>query len=95
MKRQALLACLSGDTNAGVSKITVRELRNHGSDVLERVARGEALTVIRDGQVIAELRPLARRPIPATVLVERWRRLPAVDPAKLRADIDDVLDGWL
>ncbi len=79
----------------GTSEITVRELRNRGGDVLDRVARGEALTVTRDGQAIAELRPLARRPLPASVLIERWRRLPAVDPARLRADLDDVLDGSL
>ncbi len=79
----------------GANEITVRELRNRGGDVLDRVARGEALTVTRDGQAIAELRPLARRPIPAAVLIERWRRLPAVDPAKLRADLDNVLDGSL
>ena len=78
-----------------MSEITVRELRNHGADVLQRVARGEALTVTRDGQAIAELRPLARRPVPVGVLLKRWRRLPAIDPAKLRADLDDVLDGSL
>jgi antitoxin (DNA-binding transcriptional repressor) of toxin-antitoxin stability system len=78
-----------------MSEITVRELRNHGGHVLERVAGGEALTVTRDGQAIAELRPLPRRPLSAAVLVERWRRLPAVDPARLRADLDDVLDGSL
>jgi prevent-host-death family protein len=78
-----------------MSEITVRELRNHGGDVLERVARGEALTVTRDGQAIAELRPLRRRPIPAAVLVNRWRGLPTVDPAKLRTDIDDLMDGSL
>lgn len=78
-----------------MSEVTVRELRNHGGDVLERVARGEALTVTRDGQAIAELRPLRRRPLPAAALVSRWRQLPAVDGAKLRADIDEVLDGSL
>ena len=78
-----------------MSEITVRDLRNRGGDVLDRVARGEALTVTRDGQPIAELRPLARRPLPAAVLVERWRRLPVVDPAKLRAELDHVLDGSL
>ena len=76
-------------------EVTVRELRNQGGEVLERVARGEALTVTRDGQPIAELRPLRRRPVPAATLVDRWRRLPAVDAAKLRADIDDVLEGAL
>ena len=78
-----------------MSEITVRELRNRGGDVLDRVARGETLTVTRDGEPIAELRPLARRPLPAAVLVERWRRLPVVDAAKLRAELDDVLDGSL
>lgn len=78
-----------------MSEISVRELRNHGGHVLERVAGGEALTVTRDGQAIAELRPLPRRPLSAAVLVERWRRLPALDPARLRADLDDVLDGSL
>lgn len=78
-----------------MNDITVRELRNRGGDVLQRVARGEALTVTRDGQAIAELRPLPRRPIPAAVLLNRWRGLPYVDPAKLRAEIDNVLDGFL
>jgi prevent-host-death family protein len=78
-----------------MAEITVRELRNHGGEVLERVTRGEALTVTRDGQPIAELRPLRRHPISAAVLLDRWRRLPVVDPARLRADIDKVLDGTL
>jgi len=78
-----------------MNDITVRELRNRGGDVLERVARGEALTVTRDGQAIAELRPLPRRPIPAAVLLNRWRGLPYVDPARLRAEIDNVLDESL
>jgi antitoxin (DNA-binding transcriptional repressor) of toxin-antitoxin stability system len=59
------------------------------------VARGEALTVTRDGQAIAELRPLRRRPVRASVLLKRWRGLPVVDAAKLRADIDDLLDDSL
>jgi prevent-host-death family protein len=78
-----------------MSEISVRELRNRGGEVLDRVARGEALTVTRDGQAIAELRPLRRRPVPAAVLVHRWRELPALDPARLRADIDTLLDGTL
>lgn len=53
------------------------------------------MTVTRDGHPIAELRPLSRRPLPARLLLERWRRLPAVDPVRLRADIDDVLDPAL
>lgn len=78
-----------------MNEVTVRELRNHGGDVLKRVARGEALTVTRDGEAIAELRPLHRRALTAAVLVKRWRGLPPVDPARLRADIDTVLDSTL
>ncbi|WP_250324588.1 type II toxin-antitoxin system Phd/YefM family antitoxin [Williamsia sp. CHRR-6] len=38
--------------------VTVRELRNNGGEVLNRVARGEGLVVTRDGQPVAELRPV-------------------------------------
>jgi prevent-host-death family protein len=78
-----------------MAEVAVRDLRNRGGEILNRVASGEAVTVTRDGQPIAELRPLPRRPLPANVLVQRWRRLPAVDPALLRADLDSHLDATL
>jgi prevent-host-death family protein len=78
-----------------MAEVAVRDLRNHGGEILDRVARGEALTVTRDGRPIAELRPLPRRPLQATLLLQRWRGLPAVDPMRLRADVDDVLDSTL
>ncbi len=73
----------------------MRDLRNRGGEILNRVAGGETLTVTRDGDPVAELRPLPRRPLQAARLLERWRALPAVDPAQLRADIDDLLDPAL
>jgi prevent-host-death family protein len=78
-----------------MAEVTVRDLRNHGGEILDRVAGGESLTVTRDGHALAELRPLLRRPLPATVLLERWRHMPAVDPLRLKADIDSVLDPEL
>lgn len=72
--------------------VTVRDLRNNGGRVLERVANGESLTVTLDGRPVAELRPLPVRALPAAALLARWRRLPAVDPVVLRADIDRTLD---
>lgn len=78
-----------------MNKVTVRELRNHGGEVLDRVARGETLIVTRDGADVAELRPRARKsPTPAD-LIARRRPLPLVDPATLREDIDAVLDPTL
>ena len=86
---------LTGDTVDIMESVTVRELRNHGGEVLDRVARGEALVVTRDGAEVAELRPRTRRsPSPAD-LIARRRHLPAVDPDALRRDLDAVLDAEL
>ena len=76
-------------------EVSIRELRNHGGEVVDRVAAGEHLTVTRAGRPVAELRPLARPAVTADVLLQRWRRLPRVDPAQLRADLDAVLDPSL
>ena len=75
--------------------MSIRELRNRGGEVIERVARGERLLVTRDGHAVAELRPLGRPAATAGVLVERWSRLPRVDVERLRADIDEVIDPRL
>ena len=78
-----------------MASVSIRELRNEGGRVIDRVASGEALTVTRDGEPVAELRPLARRTTSLSVLLERWAHLPAVDPVALRADIDATLDPSL
>lgn len=80
---------------ASMSEINVRELRNHGGEVLERVARGETLTVTRAGVPVAELRPLARPPLATATLLPRWQRLPLVDARRLKQDLDQVLDASL
>ncbi|WP_025157422.1 type II toxin-antitoxin system Phd/YefM family antitoxin [Leifsonia aquatica] len=75
-----------------MSTVSVRELRNHGGEILDRVARGEHLTVTRDGAEVAELAPMPRPRRSLAVLIARRRAIPAVDPQLLRADIDDVID---
>lgn len=78
-----------------MDKATIRQLRNHEGNVVDRVQAGERLTVTRSGRPVAELRPLPRRPLDASALLERWRRLLTVDPDRLRSDTDDVLDPSL
>ncbi|MBV8303866.1 MAG: type II toxin-antitoxin system prevent-host-death family antitoxin [Acidimicrobiia bacterium] len=78
-----------------MSEVSIRDLRNHGGEVVDRVIRGEHLTVTRDGLPVAELRPLGRSPVPARVLLKRWSRLPSVDPRRFRRDVDRVLDARL
>lgn len=78
-----------------MSSVSVRDLRNNGGEVLDRVVRGEAIVVTRDGAPVAELAPLRRKSSPPAELVARRRALPPVDPAALRRDIDAVLDSSL
>lgn len=76
-----------------MNEVTIRELRNQGGHVLDRVTGGEAMTVTRDGHPVAELRPLPRRPLPAETLLARWRRLVVVDAPRLRGELDAILDA--
>ncbi len=78
-----------------MSEVTIRELRNHGGDVVDRVTSGESIIVTRSGKPVAELRPLRSPRLTATALLKRWRRLPTVDDAALRADIDTTVDPRL
>jgi len=75
-----------------MKKITIRDLRNQGGQVVERVIAGEHLLVTRDGHAVAELKPTPREPMEASALLERWRTLPNVDGESLRREIDDLMD---
>lgn len=75
-----------------MADVSIRELRNHGGDVLDRVVSGERLTVTRGGKPVAELRPLFAGRLSARALLDRWARLPALDGASLRRDLDAVVD---
>jgi prevent-host-death family protein len=77
-----------------MTEVSIRELRNHGGEVVDRASRGEQITITRSGRPVAELRPV-RPPLSAEALISRWRKLPAIDPAALRADIDNLLDSRL
>ncbi len=72
--------------------MTIRDLRNHGGEVVDRVAGGEAVTITRDGRAVAELRPVRPRGLTADALLRRWSRLAPVDPAAFRRDLDGVLE---
>ncbi len=72
--------------------VTVRDLRNHGGEVLARVQAGETLTITSNGNPVAELRPLQKRYLTTAELIARKRLLPPMDAERLRADIDAVID---
>jgi prevent-host-death family protein len=78
-----------------MAEVTIRELRNHGGDVVDRVAAGERVIVTRAGRPVAELRPVHRGRVTASTLLQRWRRLPPVDSVGLRTDLDATVDPSL
>jgi prevent-host-death family protein len=75
-----------------VKTVTVREQRNNGGEVIDRVLDGDTVVVTRDGHEVAELRPLRRRPLDAATLLDRWCNLPVVDAGRFRHDVDRALD---
>lgn len=78
-----------------MAEVSIRDLRNHGGDIVDRASKGERLTITRSGKPVAELRPLAGEPKSLAVLLAERRRLPAVDPDRFREDLDRVLDPTL
>jgi prevent-host-death family protein len=88
---------LTRDTILLVSnpEVSIRDLRNHGGEVIDRVMAGEKLTVTRSGRPVAELRPLAAARLKASVILEHWSRLPRIDPNRLREQLDDAVSPSL
>jgi prevent-host-death family protein len=78
-----------------MGEATVRDLRNQGGRVLDRVLAGERVTITRDGRPVALLEPTARGRVGAEALIRRFQNLPEVDAQRLREDVDAVLDQQL
>jgi antitoxin (DNA-binding transcriptional repressor) of toxin-antitoxin stability system len=73
-------------------EVSVRDLRNHGGDVLDSLLRGERVSVTPAGKPVAELRPVTWAGTPATVVLDRWETIPVINLEALRADIEAVPD---
>ncbi|WP_280245738.1 type II toxin-antitoxin system Phd/YefM family antitoxin [Nocardia abscessus] len=70
--------------------ITQREFRNHSAAVMDAVEAGETFRVTRNGVEVAEVRPVSRkRRLTTEELVERHRKLPGVDFARMRQEADE------
>lgn len=78
-----------------MAEASIRDLRNHGGEVVDRVAKGERVVITRSGRPVAELTPLNREPASLEVLVKKRKTLPQVDPRRFRADLDEILDALL
>lgn len=87
--------CITGDTLREMSDVSIRDLRNHGGEVIERVLTGETIVITRSGVPVAELVPLPPDGLDAETLLARWRRVAPMDVDMFRADLDRVLDPSL
>lgn len=78
--------------------IAQRELRNDNAKVIEAVTAGETFVVTRNGEPVAELRPLQatrRRFISREELSKSASAQVRIDHDRFRADLDDVIDRGL
>jgi prevent-host-death family protein len=73
--------------------ITQRELRNDSGAILREVQAGYSVVVTRNGEPVAELRPIGPRHfVPRAVIAAAAARAPRVDRAQFRRDVDRVVD---
>jgi prevent-host-death family protein len=76
-----------------MDEVSIRELSERVSELVNRAAAGERFSVTRHGEPVAQLVP-ARRPVPRLEALRECRRsLPALEPVTFRRDIDRVLDA--
>lgn len=75
--------------------MTIRELRNQGGAVIDRLGPGESVRVTRDGTPVAELRRLGRMPLSAEELIAHRKNLPRIDYQEMRAELDEIIDPSL
>ena len=78
-----------------MAKVSIRDLRNHGGEVVDRAARGEQITITRSGRAVADLRTLSQRVLSSEELIERFKRVPRIDYNELRDDLDSIVDPRL
>ena len=75
--------------------IAQRELRNQNAQIMAAVEGGESFIITRNGEPVAELRPLARRRrrfVPKADLIAVVAAGPRIDAAAFRRDLDSVVD---
>lgn len=78
--------------------IAQRELRNDNAKVMEAVTAGETFVVTRNGEPVAELRPLRagrRRFISREEVAVLANANVRIDKDQFRMDLDDVIDQGL
>lgn len=85
-------------TGAMTRTIPQRELRNDNAKVIDAVAAGETFVVTRNGEPVAEIRPVTyRRPtfISRADVAALATNAVRIDHARFRVDLDRSIDQGL
>lgn len=77
-----------------MTDVSIRDLRNHGGEVIDLVIGGQDIVITRSGRPVAQIVPLRDRGTSRSVL-GRWRAIPGLDFDGLRADLDSTVDPWV
>lgn len=78
--------------------IAQRELRNENAKVIDAVTAGESFIITRNGEPVAELRPVRtgrRRFISREEVAALAAADVRIDPKRFRADLDSVIEQSL
>lgn len=78
-----------------MASVTMRDLRNHGGEVVDRVMNADRLTITRLGRPVAELGPVPKPGPDAAALLARWQHLPHVAGRAIQRDLDEAIDSAL
>jgi prevent-host-death family protein len=74
-------------------ELTQRELRNNSGEIMRALDRGEQFVVTRRGVPVGELVPVGRnRVVSAAALLDAFAGSPPIDPKRLKADLDKLVD---
>ncbi len=82
--------CYSVDMAARI--INQRELRNNSGEIMRALDRGEEFIVTRRGVPVGDLRPVRRRFVTREAISAAMEGGPPVDAARLRDDLDRIVD---
>lgn len=73
--------------------INQRDLRNFSAKALREVQAGQTITVTRNGEPVAELRPLPRQRFASrAAIAEAASRAARIDAKQFRDDVDATVD---
>ena len=97
--RKYVAACSTSCYDGAMARtIAQRELRNENAKVIEAVAAGETFVVTRNGEPVAELRPIraGRRTFISRAEVAALAAADVrIDHRQFRADLDRLIDQGL